>query len=421
MSQQDPRPFVSGITYWPRRKGLRWWEAFDRSEVCDELAHIAALGFQSVRFGLRWEDFQPTSGKVNTYAFRAFEQALDAANEVKLQVVVTLFPLTLQGGMHIPDWVSWPNPIHELQQLRRFGKPVTVSPATLSPVIYKWGYHYTPSQDIFGDAAIRDAQTYFLHELVGYFGSHPDILAWQLGEGLEYLRKPDTIETVRQWYTVIVTTIREYSRIPIWGTTSIRGLTLQVGPRPKYLAELCDAVALSLDQGMLLREKALDPVAVLFLHHLTTTLAGTFVHIVGLGQATKPDHTGSWERDVAFGQSLNAYLSTYEEQAHYIDYVLSELQRVGAPGVWLSDYADYTEDVQRIPSLDKTIYARTRGLIDQKGNEKPLASTVKTFIASEPQTCEITSTSFLDIDVERYWYNPQAEFKRLWQVFQNEH
>ena len=421
VSQQDPRPFISGITYWPRRKGLRWWEAFDRSEVQEEFAHIAALGSQSVRFALRWEDFQPTSGTVNTYAFRVLEQALDAASDTQLQVVISLFPLILQGGVHIPDWVSRPNPIHELRQLRRSRKPVAVKPDALRPVIYKWGYHYTPLQDMFGNPAIRDAQTYFVRELIGYFGTHPAILSWQLGEGLDHLHKPDTIETVRQWYTEIVTTIQEYTKIPIWGGTSVRSLTLPVGPRPDHLVELCDAVTLCLDQGVLLRDQVGDLTAIRFLYHLTSALAGTAVHIMGFGQATTSDSAGSWVLDEAFGQSLYTYRASHEEQADYVGSVLSALQRAGAPGVWLSDYADYTEDVQRLPSLDKTIYVRTRGLIDSNGNEKPLADIIKTFNASQPEVHQTTSNPFFDIDVERYWHNPQSEFERLWNTFQEEY
>ncbi|MEM8530138.1 MAG: hypothetical protein AAGF95_04800 [Chloroflexota bacterium] len=421
VSQKDPRPFITGMTYWPRRKGLHWWESFDRSEVQEECAHIAALGFQSIRFALRWEDFQPTSGRVNTYAFRALEQALNAANDAQLQVVITLFPLTLQGGVHIPDWVSRPNPIHELRQLQRSRKPSVIKPAALQSVIYKWGYHYTPLQDVFGNPALRDAQTYFVRELVGYFGTHPAILAWQLGEGLEYLHKPDAIETIYQWYTEMVLAIRDYTKIPIWGSTLVRGLTLPIGPRPGHMAELCDAVVLSLDQGVLLRRQAQDLPALLFLYQLTSALVGASVRLMGCGQATTPDSAGGWIRDEAFGTSLHTYLASYEEQADYVGSVLSELQRVGAPGVWLSDYADYTEDVQWAPSLDTTIYARTRGLIDSNGNEKPLADTIKAFTASQQAVHETTSNPFFDIDIERYWHNPKSEFERLWNMFQEEY
>lgn len=421
VAQEDPRPFIAGITYWPRRKGLRWWESFDRSEVQEEFAHITALGFQSVRFALRWEDFQPTSGKVNTYAFRALERALDAASDAQLQVVITLFPLTLHGGVHIPDWVSRPNPIHELRQLRRSRKSVVVKPAALRPVIYKWGYHYTPPQDVFGNPAIREAQIYFVRELIGYFGTHPAMLSWQLGEGLEYLHKPDTIETIRQWYAEMVAAIRDYTKVPIWGGTSVRSLTLQVGPRPNHLAELCDAVVLSLDPARRLRNQARDLPAMLFLYYLTAALADASVRIMGFGQATTQDSVGSWVRDEASGQSMYTYLASHEEQADHVGSVLSALQQAGVPGVWLSDYADYIKEVQQVPSLDKTIYARTRGVIDSNGNEKPLANSVKTFIASQPEIRETTSKTFFDIDVERYWYNPQSEFERLWNAFQEEH
>ena len=55
-------PFPVGVNYWPRRKAMGWWKAFDRAEVEDEFDVIAGLGLSVVRIFLLWEDFQPTPG-----------------------------------------------------------------------------------------------------------------------------------------------------------------------------------------------------------------------------------------------------------------------------------------------------------------------------------------------------------------------
>ena len=71
--------FLVGVNYWPRRKAMRWWKAFDRGEVADELDVIAGLGLSLVRIFLLWEDFQPTPDLVSTTALRDLETVASTA------------------------------------------------------------------------------------------------------------------------------------------------------------------------------------------------------------------------------------------------------------------------------------------------------------------------------------------------------
>ena len=43
------RTFELGINYWPRRRAMYMWRDFDLAEIRDELAHIADMGFDTVR------------------------------------------------------------------------------------------------------------------------------------------------------------------------------------------------------------------------------------------------------------------------------------------------------------------------------------------------------------------------------------
>src|ERR671938_691386 len=99
MSEQQI-PFTLGLTYWPCRTAFGWWRSFDRGEVREELAHIAALGCNTVRFCLRWEDFQPGPQRINGGALRSLEYARDAAHEAGLRAVVVLFPVTIGGALN---------------------------------------------------------------------------------------------------------------------------------------------------------------------------------------------------------------------------------------------------------------------------------------------------------------------------------
>ncbi len=38
---------------------MHMWQRFDPDEIAEDMARLAALGFDSVRFFLRWADFQP--------------------------------------------------------------------------------------------------------------------------------------------------------------------------------------------------------------------------------------------------------------------------------------------------------------------------------------------------------------------------
>ena len=51
--------FLLGINYWPRRSAMYMWQRFDPGEIAEDMARIAELGLDVVRFFLLWEAFQP--------------------------------------------------------------------------------------------------------------------------------------------------------------------------------------------------------------------------------------------------------------------------------------------------------------------------------------------------------------------------
>ncbi|HWQ14774.1 MAG TPA: hypothetical protein VNL77_18390, partial [Roseiflexaceae bacterium] len=111
--------FSLGLTYWPRRAGFRMWQAYDRGASREELAHIAALGCDTVRLCLLWEDFQPGPERVGSAAMRHLEHALDSAHAAGLRAALALFPVAVGGALHVPHWVNGPD---ILGALRRAGR-----------------------------------------------------------------------------------------------------------------------------------------------------------------------------------------------------------------------------------------------------------------------------------------------------------
>jgi hypothetical protein len=450
--------FTLGLTYWPRRTASSWWAGFDRGAVDEELAHIAALGFDQVRLLLRWEDVQPGPQRINGTVLSAFERALEAVASARLRAVVGLFPAALGGGLHVPRWVAHANALDELRQVTRFGAPLVVSAVPQQQVIYEGAYHSYDLRDPFRDPSLLAAQRYQVREVVGYFGSHPAIAAWQVGEGLERLRKPDSAEAVRDWFRSLSEAVDQARRgAPTLAVCSTRALQLSAGPRPELLASCCTQVGVSVEAPPdPAADRPLDPSAVQFLYTLASSLAERPLAVLGLGQPTAPDGRAGWTTEQLYGASRRVYLAHPQEQAEFVGTALGQLYAAGAPGVWLASYADYPPDLWRVPPLDRTVGPRTQGLVDQAGREKPVAAAVRAFAAqvrterppaqpAQPATPdgrpaqsapEAPATpapaqpapaapasqparrfSALPLDPERYWRNPQRELEALWREF----
>ena len=51
--------FAVGINYWPARKAMYWWKAFDAAEVDRDLAILRSYGIQQVRIFSPGRIFSP--------------------------------------------------------------------------------------------------------------------------------------------------------------------------------------------------------------------------------------------------------------------------------------------------------------------------------------------------------------------------
>lgn len=413
--------FSLGLTYWPRRTAQRWWSAFDRGEAREELAHIATLGCDTVRFCLRWEDFQPAARRLNSPAMRALEHALDAAQAAGLRVVAALFPVAIGGTLHLPAWANRDDPLADLRRTVQFGPLLVVRPGGQPPLLYEGGYHPNQARDLFADRAMLDAQRYLVREVAGYFGTHPAVRAWQLGEGLERLRNPGAAEAIHEWLAALAETLREqHPGARLLGVTSARGLALRAGPRPEHLAVTCDLVGVAADPPEPpYGEQPLHTTYIAFLHALAARLGGVPAIVTSLGLPTAPDRRAGWIADSAYGRPTRAYLGAEEEQAEFVGAALEQLWRAGARGAWLASYADYPAALWRTPPLDRVTRERTLGVVDADGHEKPAAAALRAFAAARrgTQGTPAAGAAPIEVDAERYWRAPQRAFEELWKDF----
>jgi hypothetical protein len=281
-------------------------------------------------------------------------------------------------------------------------------------VLYEGGYHHNKTGDLFTDPKALDAQRYLLDELVGYFGTHPALHAWQLGEGLERAHVPAAESAVYDWYATMVEAIRaRHAGARVLGVVSTRGLASGVGTRPEHVAATCDLVGVAADpprQPLGVHPKRAEYAA--FLQALTASLARRPALATGLGLPTAPDDRPGQISDTSYGRAIRAYRGDADEQAGFVSDALDRLQRAGAPGVWLAAYADYPQPRWRIPPLDRSIRERTLGVVDAEGREKPAAGALRRFAAERRPALDIAPA--LDVDPDRYWRDPKAEFRALW-------
>lgn len=412
--------FSLGVTYWPRRTGHNWWRAFDRGEAREELAQVAALGIDTVRLCLRWEDFQPQPDRVGGAALRALEHALDAAHQAGLRVVAILFPAALDGSLQVPAWANRSDVIGDLQRSVRFGPLLVVRPAVRPPLFYEDRYHSNQTRDLFNDQAALEAQRYLVREVVGYFGTHPALWAWQLGEGLERVHRPGSAEAVREWLGIMSEAAREQARdARLIGVTTAQGLATRPGPRPEHLAEACDLIGVAADPPEALpNSHPLHSAYIAYLHALTTALSGKPASVASLALPTAPDGQPGWIADSAYGRPTRAYLGDDEEQATFVSRALERLLHAGAQGAWLAAYADYPPELWRTPPFDRVTRARTLGVVDASGREKQVATVLREFAAARHSIVE--NASAIEVDSEQYWRDPKRSFEQLWREFNAE-
>lgn len=418
----ETESFSLGLTYWPRRAGFGWWRAFDLAESREDLAHIAALGCDTLRFCLRWEDFQPGARRINSGALRSLESALDAAHDAGLRVVAALFPVAIGGALQLPSWANGIDPLAELRRTARFGAPLAVPPANRPPLLYDDGYHANQARDLFSEPELLAAQRYLVREVAGYFGQHPALWAWQLGEGFERVSKPASADAVHEWFAAIGEALREQRHdAQLIGVASAWGLRRPAGPRPDRLAAACDLLGVAADP--LERMPGARPpysAYVRFLHALAAELGRAPALATSLGMATAPDGRGGWAADESYGRSALSYWGHPDEQAEFVGAALAGLHRAGARGAWLAAYADYAPALWRIPPLDRAVRERTLGLVDAEGREKPAAAAVRAFAAglrASGQAAPNSGGPTLGVDPERYWRDPKRSFEALWREF----
>ena len=368
---------------------MAMWRRFDAGEVREDFARIASFGLDTVRFFLRWDDFQPRADAIDPVMLDRLEAVVDIAAETGLRTIPVLFCGHMCGVNWLPAW--------SLDSKRLGGRYRTISDEREMP--YGAGNIYT--------GPLVDAQLFLARAVGTRLRAHPAVKAWDIGHAFSNVHRPAhrKISTgdhgaesaaepeVAQWSRRLTDALHETSSIV--ATAGTHGGDL-IEDRDIRLGSLCAPFAFASMQGSSVcspfARSRLDPEAVPFLAMLAAGLSHKPVTVTGFGNPTcPPDKFSAFERfpqpgeapDLVIAPDDTAFATypclTEAENAAYCTNVLERLHADGRLGASWWCWADYAEELRAEPPFDDAPHEMTYGIVRSDGSEKPVAAALAAF------------------------------------------
>lgn len=381
--------FELGVNYWPKRSAMWMWREFDIGEVRDDMAQIASIGFDVVRFFALTRDFLPAPMAVAPEMVARLEQVVLAAKDAGVKAMPTLITINMSGRFWWPDWM-----------IDSRGIPA----------------------DLFSDPAILRSQALLVDTCARALAGDESIRAFDLSNEIDDAQRPRTRDAGWLWAALLANTVRRAAPgVPIQIGAHLVSLT-----NPEYLR--IDDIAGVADEDVMhayplyckTARSFLDPELVPFCCALTSGLASTgrptLMQEFGLCTAP-PGSEGQTITDDFLGRSLSQYLASEEEGATYYSNVLERLVSTGASGAYAWCHGDYDERLFDRAPLSTAVRERTFGLVRSDGSEKPAADVFRKFRERRDAGMidQLTAIpAVLDISPDEYYSAPQAHFDRLY-------
>jgi len=211
--------FSLGINYWPRRSAMHMWQRFDPGEIADDMARLADLGFDSVRFFLRWADFQPEPHRMDRTMLARLERVMELVGAAGLRAMPTLFCGHMSGVNWLPSWT--------LDAARPAGRFRTITEAGESP--YGCGDLYS--------GPLLQAQRLHAREAGAVLRGNPAVVAWDLGNEFSNVAEPASADDAREWSKRLSDDLQSMSGHPVTGGIHGEDLTRDRNIRPASIAE----------------------------------------------------------------------------------------------------------------------------------------------------------------------------------------
>lgn len=391
--------FRLGINYWPSRTAMGWWQRFDEAETDDDLARIAQSGFDSIRFFMTWEDFQPAPDRIDTAMLNRLVAVADMAERAGLQVMPTLFTGHMSGVNLVPGWA-----LGGTDRDHRFR---VLSGGRLTPEgLRNW----------YADPVVSTAQVRLAREAATALAGHPALWAWDLGNENSNCVRPADRPSARDWLKRTAGAIRSADPEALV-TLGLHMEDLEEDRRlgPAEAAAECDFLTMHgypIYAGW--AEGPTDEHVLPFLAQLTSWLGGSAEVLFsefGLPtyRRTEPQPEGDGHRD-------EVMLVEEEAAATYTERALAELQAAGCLGAMLWCFADYAPSTWDDPPLDEAIHERSFGLWRADGSAKPSVAAVETFAGALRQG-RPSDLDWIDIEAEEFTASPGLHLPRLYRRY----
>lgn len=381
--------FALGVNYWPQRTATAMWRRFDPGAIREEFARIAGLGLDTLRFFLRWDDFQPQPDALDPVMLDRLETVVELAAGAGLQTIPALFCGHASGVNYLPAW--------SLDRTRPHGPYRTVCGEVESP--YGIGNIYS--------GPLLEAQLVFARAIGERLRAHPAVSAWDIGHEFSNVREPRHAKLstgdhgsvpaaereVAEWSRRLSGALQETSTIGVTAGTHSGDL---MRDRDIRLGSLCAPFAFASMQGSNvvspIARSRLDPEVIPFLAMIAAGLSFKPVAVTGFGNPTcPPGKFSAFERFALRGEPPNLTISaddsafatypclTEDENAAYGTEVLERLHADGRLGALWWCWADYGDELRDHPPFDQAPHERSCGLIRADGREKPIAAALASF------------------------------------------
>ena len=402
--------FLTGVNYWPRRKAMYWWSAFDASEVADEFDLISSLEMDVVRIFLLWDDWQETPDTVSPTRLRDLGTVCDIAAERGLGLDVTFFTGHMSGPNWAPGWLLD-------QGAERHASPYVRQVVSSGRVVD------SAYRNMFHSPLALAAERLLLETVVGEFRDHDGIWMWNLGNEPDLFAQPESSAAGRRWATDMSELVRSIDpNHPVTTGLHTANLLTDNGLRVDHVFADADvAVMHGYPMYIPWARDDLDPDFVPFLCALTSALSGKPCLAEEWGGCTNPAGPDSavwaWR---SYGHERTQFMAGEEAFAAYVDVTLPRLVEVGSTGAFLWCFADYATDLWDRPPCEENgaKHERHFGLIRPDGSLKPHTEVIKRFAESRPSVVTAPArTVTLDVTPDEFYEDPGGHAQRLYESF----
>ena len=358
---------------------MAMWERFDAGEIREDFVRIAGLGFDAVRFFLRWFDFQRTPRELDETMLARLVEVADLAADAGLRTMPTLFCGHMSGVNWLPSWTLDPASHH--------GRFRTITERGDSPL----------GIGDFYKGPLLDAQLMFARAVGERLRGHPALAAWDLGNEFSNLREPANERDAAQWSRRLSDALAAASGVPVTAGTHGEDLTRDRGLR---LSSLCAPFAFATMHGYSVYSAfsrgRLDADVVPFLASLAATFSRKPLLFTEFGNPTCPPGKRSpYERValpdepprplVAPDDAVRAQYAclSEDEMAVHASAILEQLHADGRLGAYWWCWADYADALRGEPPFDRAPHELSFGIVRSDAGEKPVAAALAAFAGEE--------------------------------------